>query len=263
MGTLKSIKVDSTFVKVYDSSNAVSEETQHIIIIKDNQTLKENGFDWLGSFWVPVLIFFIGGLFTYIFGWRKMKSIIRNLESSSIKSETEVSKLKSETQQIKKSFQPIVVGTIQSVRDKLIDKKINALEKLAEHSSQFMEAGEQFYGPDGEPISDLNDYYDSMFLNYSPAKFDQFKKYKNEFSFFFGVESYEIFQELFRKVEDLVYTRDTYFRQEVEQDPGMDDHVKTIIKTFETLSKSLRSELHLDNRYIEDFIAANQLNKES
>lgn len=262
MGTLKNIKVDTVFVKVYDSSIAVSKETQQIIIIQDKQTPKENGFDLLASFIVPVVVIFIGGLFTYIFGWRKMKSTIKNLESSSIKSDTEVSKLKSETQQIKKYFQPIVVGTIQSVRDKLIDKKINALEKLAEHSSQFMEADEQFYGPDGEPILELNDYYDSMFLNYSPAKYDQFKKYKNEFSFFFGEESFKIFQDLFQKIDDLVNTRDSYFRQEVEQMPGMEKQVKTIILTFENLSKSLRSELHLDNRYIEDFIAANKLDKE-
>jgi hypothetical protein len=61
----------------------------------------------------------------------------------------------------------------------------------------------------------------------------------------------------------MVVTRDSYYREEVEQDPRMENVVKSIIEAFGHLSTCLRKELHLDNTYIEDFISENQLNTNS
>jgi hypothetical protein len=260
---MSKVKIDTVYVGVYDSSVVISRvqnSSDQIIIIQEKKSKNEKGilqeYPLIGVLLVPVLISLVGIWVSHFLNKRKFDGEINNLKTQSNKN-------KAETEKIKKSFQPIVVGTIQGVRDKLIDKKIKALEVLAYHNSQFMEADEQFYGPDGDPILELSDYYDSMFINYSPSKFDEFKKYKNEFSYFFGEESFKVFKDLFEKIENMVVTRDSYYREEVEQDPRMENVVKSIIESFGHLSTCLRKELHLDNTYIEDFIRENQLNTNS
>lgn len=259
---------DTTFL-VADSSIVQVKRGNETILIVQNQTKehKDDSINILVTFVIPIGIVIIGAVINYLFSRRKTNSEIAKIKSETRKTDSEnkklkvdLDKVKEETEQMKKSFQPIVVGTIQGVRDKLIDKKIKALEELADVFSQFKDPDEQVYGPDGEQILDINDYYDSMFKNYYPNKYERLEKYRNEYSYFFGKESYVLFQELFDSITKMNVTRDSYYREEIDFEPGETEVVKSIIEKFQELSESLRKELHLDNTYIEEFIAANQLN---
>lgn len=255
---LDSVMIDTVFVGVYDTSIAVSNKGDNltqVIIIQDKKTSKETGvfeeYPILGNLIVPLIITLSGIYLGYLFNKSKFNREVELLKTQSKKN-------KAETEKIKKSFQPVVVGTIQSVNDKLVETKIKALKELTQHKSEFTNIEQQYY--EGEPVFDYHEFLDSVFIRYSYKQFEELKRYKDEFSYFFAEKTFERFTRLFNAMRSLYETRKSF--ESVDDgnlNHGSDNEVEKIIKLYDEVFESLRGELHLDNTFIDDFIKSNQI----
>lgn len=237
---------DTSIVKIMDSSMVIENGKDHIILIQDSRKEPEKGWNdnpWVIFLVIPLIVSVLAAAFTHFLGRNKNKR--------------EIDKLTVETEKIKNSFQPVVVATIQSVNDKLLDTKIKALINITKIKSEFIDVEQQYY--EGDPVFDYDDFLESVFRKFTVEQFNSIKQFKDDFSYFLSKKSFEEFNTLYIKLEELYQSRLTFYSvDDGETDYGMDEEIKLILTLFERVLNEMRNELHLDNTFVEDFIRANQ-----
>jgi|694.fasta_scaffold03634_16 hypothetical protein len=237
---------DTSIVKLFDSTTVIKSGNEHIILIQDLK--KEAVKDWYESPWIASLLIPI--LVAAAVAW------VGNMMNKR-KNNLEIEKLKEETNQMKNSFQPIIVSTIQGVNDKLLETKIKALKQLTGIKSEFIDVEQQYF--EGEPVFDYDEYLEQIFMKYSFLQFEKLKKFKDEYSYFLSKRTFEKFNILYSELEQFYLSRISFqSADDGETDPNMEEDTKSILANFEIVLLEMRNELHLDNTFIEDFIKAYQ-----
>lgn len=191
---------------------------------------------------------------THYLGKNKTQAEIQELKANTTKTETEIEGLK-------RSFQPTVIATLQSVQDKVIDKKIEALSKIIQLKADLM-AVDISYDDEGEPIiRDIDDYYNEMFKTFRSVYLEDYKNIHNTYSYLFPDKVLDVLQNLMNSLTDLDKKVSYYFMATEGFDPPHPKDVKqleTVIDLFSESLMAIRKDCHLDSSFIHDFIEQNK-----
>jgi len=240
---------DTATVKLFDSTTVIQKGNEHIILIQDLK--KENVKDWyeatwITSFLIPILVAVIVAV---ILNWLNRNKT--NLEND---------KIKAETSKLRKSFQPIVIGTLQSIQDKIMPSKINALKELVQIKNDFKYHEQQYH--EGEPITiDYDEFIKVIFYNFYEEKYNAYCRFHDKYSYLFPNNVFEIFIRLKTQLSNLNETKKSFDSVgDQDTEPGKKDKesIEQIIKSFDEAILAIRSDCHLDTSFIHEFIEQNK-----
>lgn len=203
---------------------------------------------------VPVLVLIISGLFT--------KYVNRKKEGKeSKKLDIETSKIKEEIKNLKSSFQPIVLSTIQKTQDFLLKEKIEILKSLVVFNSRLFKIQQQYI--EGEAFyNDISDYHNSIYLNIDDQIFDYFKSNISDKRYFFKQIIIDDVFEIIKILDDVLEDkkrRESIERNNIFEAPeGFEKKMENIASRTDLLMEKIRTDLHLNSNFIHDFINQNK-----
>jgi hypothetical protein len=249
------ITKDTLAVIEYDSALVNNHNQKQIILIKEPQNKNEKGWyenTLLVSFLYPALTAVLILLVT-----KKLNKKKNLIEREKINED--ISKIRAETDSIKKSFQPIVIGTLQSVQEEIISSKIDSLKKLVKLKNEFVFFEQQFF--EGDPVvPNFNGFLKLLYSNFSYIKFDEFKKYHDEYSYLFPNNVFDILKKLRNELAILNGNKksfDSVDDGDIEPSKKDCDQVRKIIDLYDDAIFAIRKDCHLDTSLIHEFIEQN------
>lgn len=249
MDIKNSQKKDTTTIKYLDSSTVIQKGNEHIILIQDYK--KEITKEWYESSWITSLIIPI--LVAAFVAW-----FTNRLNTT--KNDVEIEKLKEETQNLKKTFQPIVIGTLQSIQEKIITSKIDALKKLVQIRNDFSYHEQQYC--EGDPITpDYDEYLELLFRNFAPSDYDSYNSFHDTYSYLFPDNVFHLLTELQGKISNLNETKKSFLSMGdpyLELDERDGKYIEEILNLFKNSIQAIRKDCHLDTTFIHDFIDENK-----
>jgi|25_taG_2_1085351.scaffolds.fasta_scaffold19587_1 hypothetical protein len=244
-------KKDTTKIQLISDNYKVLKKNENIIVIeqKDKSESSKNFYEkpLFLSLFFPIAIslcsFFIARW------WFRVKE-----KKENEKLEVEVEKIREDIKILKKSFQPIVLSTIQLTQEKLLNDKIDALKELATFRYEFFSI-EQFY-MQGQPfIEDTFEYHQSVYGKVNDIMLKNLKEivFKKGYLFPKGIKD---------NMNLLIYElSEVYNIQKREYSSQKQEMPEEVIKILDRLSEKLnividdiRTDLHIDNSFIHDFI---------
>lgn len=240
---------DTIIIKYLDSSSTVEKVKGHVILIQENK--KESPKSWeesplIISFLIPILVASLVAWFTYRL----------NIKKNNI----EIDKLKEETENLKKTFQPIVIGTLQSIQDKIITSKIDALKLLVQIRNRFTYHEQQFC--EGDPITpDFDRYLELLFYNFSIENYNEYKEFHDDYSYLFPDKVFEILEKLYKQLTSLNENKKSFnSMDDADLEPYKKDKkdIEEIIDLFKEAILVIRKDCHLDTSFVHDFIEENK-----
>jgi hypothetical protein len=215
--------------------------------------------DWTSLFF-PLIIALVVARFSYYINKRKTDSEIEKLKGETKKTDAEIQKLITENEKLKKSFQPIVIATLQSIQDKVIPSKIDALKLLVQLKNELMHYEQQYC--EGDPIvPDLDEFLRLMFFNFEPAKYYRFKEFHDNYSYLFPDNVFEILKKLKIKISAFNESKKSFDSVcDYTDEPSGVDKKKflEISDLYDEAVLAIRKDCHLDTSFIHDFIEQNK-----
>ena len=253
-------KVDKDSIKIIDTT-AIFNNAKTVILVQEktkDPLVKET--NWTASVLFPIIIALVGTGISYLINKRKTDAEIKKIKGDTKKTDAEIQKLITENEKLKKSFQPIVIGTLQSIQDKIVPTKIEALKELVKLKNEFIYFEQQFY--EGDPVvPSFDELLRLLFFNFGPLKSDNFKKYHDEYSYLFPNN---VFEKL-RKIKITLTTLNNNHMSfmsvyDGDLEPSNEDYKKIteIINLYEEAILAIRKDCHLDTSFIHDFIEQNK-----
>jgi hypothetical protein len=240
---------DTTTIKYLDSSTVVEKGNEHVILIQDLK--KESVKDWKESPWiVSLLIPILVASFVAWFAYKLNKK----------KNKLEIDKLREETSNLRRTFQPIVIGTLQSIQDKIITSKIEALKLLVQIRNSITHHEQQYF--EGDPITpDYDEYLALLFYNFSSLEYDEYRKFHDSYSYLFPDKVFNVLENLSEKLSSLNETKKSFNSMgDPDLEPGRKDRndIEEIFNLFNEAILAIRKDCHLDTSFIHDFIEENK-----
>jgi hypothetical protein len=244
--------IDTIVVGVYDSTMVITKESgssDQVIIIQDQKTIPAK--DWyenplISSLLIPIIV-------AIATAW-----VIHLVKRSKYKAEVE--KLTEETKQLKKSFEPIVISTLQSIQDKIIDSKIKALNKLVELRLEFISFNQHYDHQGDAIINEESEYHMELYKRYGSKQFDEIKAFHYTYSHLFPDIVLISLNELMSHAKSLEENVINFHHHEDGHiEPGQRDlnEVKEMIEKFEKAITLVRKDCHLDSDRVHKFIESN------
>ena len=241
---MSEIQIDTVYVGVYDSSMVITGKQQQVIIVQDNKPVKEKIFleeyPLITILLVPILVAIVGTYFTFLLNRKKYKG--------------EVDKLKLETEQIKNSYEQVVLDTIQQVNSGLLDQKIKGLQELVALHENFIDY-DLPYDDQGRLLGDYGEYLHGIYLDFNQQKFDQFREYKINYGYLYNSTAHQELDKLIRNLYSLKESSISYAAgRELKDQYECEDQVPPVLKQFTKCFDAIRRELHLDNDFTAEYI---------
>jgi hypothetical protein len=251
---------DTTVIEDYGTTMKVTGANQQIILFVDKtvpntKVWYENTF--MTSLVYPIFTPIIVAAVTVLI----MNRINKKTEDAQLlKLEGEVDKLNVETNNLRKSFKPLVLSTIQSVQNKILGDKIDGLRVLNTISKTFQSQEQHF--EQGEPVvADYHTYIKNVYTSYSVLRHADFEQFYNKYAILFPKAVYESLQTLKTDLTTLKNGVQSYHSMQDQDLEPTDDDIKLVeqlIKRFEDCLLQIRKDCHLDTNYVHDFVAENK-----
>ncbi|WP_416441752.1 hypothetical protein ACH3O9_14735 [Leeuwenhoekiella sp. A16] len=244
-------KPDTTKIQLISDDYKVLKKNDNIIVIeqKDKSENSKSFYETplFLSLFFPIVISLCG--FFIARWWFRLKE-----KKENEKLEVEVEKIREDIRVLKKSFQPIVLSTIQLTQEKLINDKILALKELASFRYKFF-AMEQDY-IQGQPfIEDTFEYHQSVYGKVNETLLNDLKEIVLKKGFLFPKGIKDNMNLLIYELSDIYEIQKREYSSQIQEMPN------EVIKILERLSEKLnividdiRTDLHIDNSFIHDFI---------
>ncbi len=207
----------------------------------------------------PILISLVFPLLVTLLTFWITRLLTRKKERAELKRvETETDKNQVEINQIKSSFQPIVISSLQSVQNEIFKDKTSSLKDLIKSKSDLFNV-EQIYHEGNAIIEDSYEYYRSVYLNFGSSLLNRIKKNSLDNSSLFPNSIRDEFQKLMKSLFEIHEIQKMEFSKEVQDMPAeIEKKLVTISENFDSLIDMMRNDLHLNNTYIHDFISEHQ-----
>ena len=174
------------------------------------------------------------------------------------KDKKDLEKVEAEIEQIKTSFQPIVLNSLQNVQNEIFKDKTNSLKGLIKSKSELFNV-EQIYHEGYAIIADTYDYYQDVYLNFRKTSLSEVKKNSLDNASLFPNEIRNEFQKLMTQLFEIGDIQDREFSTQNQSMPtDVDKKLEIISNSFDNLIDLIRNDLHLDNTFIHDFISEYQ-----
>jgi len=196
---------------------------------------------------VPIVVTFGTIIITRLFDRNKRK---KELEQLTI----QIKKTENEIDQIKASFQPLVLATLQKVHETLLQDKIDALKKIAGFRARIFSLSNTYY--EGHAMLDESyDFYSQIFWGIGELEVIEFQKILSEKGYIFPntiIDNLSEIYKVLKSIEDDAKLQASLMDQSMPSDSI--SKIEDLNKLFETTIEEIRIDLHIDNRYIHDFI---------
>lgn len=196
---------------------------------------------------VPIVVTFGTIVITRGFDRNKRKKELKQLT-------IQIEKTENEIDQIKASFQPLVLATLQKIHETLLLDKIDALKKVAGFRAKIFALSNTYY--EGEVIDDESDYYYAqIFWRIGESTVLEFQEILSEKGYIFPDSITDNLSEIFkvlRSIEDDTKLQASLRDQSIPKDSM--SKIEDLNELFETTIKEIRTDLHIDNNFIHDFI---------
>jgi hypothetical protein len=244
--------LDTTNIITYKDSTLKNGKTSHIIIIRENK--KEEAKNWyensvITSLLVPIILTFCTIWITRFLNRKKELA-----EQEKIKEE--ISKLQTENKNMRKSFQPIVISSLQIIQSEVLKVKIDGLKALNEFKRNLL----TYDGPSrGDGLDwDEDDYLENIFWKFNSNQDEIYKDFLLQYSYVFPDTVITDLTSIEMVIGELTETNSTMSAD--NPDPDYEDikRVKQLIIKMDEAIKALRTDLHLDDDFIHKFIKQNQ-----
>ena len=242
---------DTTVIKQFDSLIQIEGKQQHFILIQDQKTKQQKAFyeeSWMTSLVFPILVSIA---IAWYASWRNRKR--NEIEMEKTAKETE--KLETEITKMKKDFQPVAVGVLQAVQEKVIADKIEGLRVFLKVYDEIFRFEQKFY--EGEPIiSDADEYYDLVFKRVSSNTFNMMDDFILRYANFYGNETKKILSDTSNLLYE-VYDRNKRALSMNDEYYITDGDIALIKKLSKSIDKSIeeiRSDCFLDNDFVHRFV---------
>ncbi|PQJ18443.1 hypothetical protein [Nonlabens tegetincola] len=249
-------ELDTLALIDFKSSESKAGGSKQVILVTESKAEKAKAWyetSFLVSFVYPMLTAIAIILASRFFDRRKNKKALK-------KSDKEIEKLKVETENIKRSFQPIVISTLQATQDKLLAKKIEALEKLTYFFNQIVKYKPSFN--EGElVIPTKNEIFLSIFLDFQPQYKIDYMNFHNSSSFLFSDIVLKQLDVLSDQISRLTEKKVGHiFKNEMisSLDNNTINLIDDIIRSFKNCQSLMRKDCFLDTEFIHQFIEENK-----
>lgn len=256
--TLLSSKKDT--VKLIDTTAVFNNAKTVILVQEKDKGLATKEPDWIVSIVFPTIIALVVASISYLLNKRKTDAEIIKLKGDSEKTDAEIQKMKTENEKLKKSFQPIVISTLQSIQDKIVPSKIDALKTLVQIRNEFTEHEQQYC--EGDPITpDYDEYLNLLFYNFSYSNYENYSKFHDNYSYLFPDNVFLVLKNLMSEIAKMNETKKSFNSMgdpELEASKRDRDEIEKMIKFFEEAILAIRKDCHLDTSFIHDFIEQNK-----
>lgn len=258
------LKIDKDTIKVIDTT-AIIKNANTVILLHDKaKELDSKEPDLITSIMIPILtaaiIAFIGGYISYRFNKKKTDAEIKKIKGDSNKTVIEIQKLITENEKLKKSFQPIVIATLQATQEKVISLKIEAIKKLIDLKSEFIYYEQQLC--EGDPVSpNLEEFLKLVFFNFDANKFKNYTLFHNTYSYLFPDFIFNDLKKLNYQLRQLNENKKSFMSYYDGDDEPLKtdkDSIVLITKLYDSIILAIRKDCHLDTSFIHDFIDQNK-----
>ena len=242
---------DTIKVELISNEYSVQKTTDNIIVI-EQKSKKEIEPSFIESpialsFIVPLILLLISFFLARTWFQKKEKKEQEKLDS-------EVSKLNEEIKQIKSSFQPIVLSTIQATQDKLLQDKIDALKEVVKLRNKLYSV-EQFY-INGEPfIEEEFTYFQSIYLNVSSSLVKELEGIVAEKGYYFPNIIIETLNLILFELNQIYDIQKREFSKQIQEMPDdAEIKVKQLAGNFKNVIDLIRENLKINNDFVDKFI---------
>lgn len=168
----------------------------------------------------------------------------------------EIEKINTEVGQLKKSFQPVIVSTLQAVQSNVIGNKIDGLKRLLKLKSNFLTW--DYLEVEGDPVLPKgDDFLISVYEHFTASVADDYIHFHEEYAYLYSDKALELLEELLTKMEDLQEDHFQFYNYHESREKPVPESislVKSIIALYNRSIAMVRTDCLLDNDYIHDFI---------
>lgn len=247
-------------IKVTDTTAIINNAKTVILVQEKAEDPVAKETDWTVSLVIPIIIVIVGGIISYFINKNKTDAEIKKIKGETNKTDAEIQKLITENEKLKKSFQPIVIATLQSIQDKIVPSKIDALKILVHIKNEFTFHEQEYF--EGDPIvPDRERFLDLLFYNFSYLNFQEFSKFHDDYSYLFPDNVFSIMKDL-QFILSRLNENKKYFNSmgdpDLEPSKRDRDEIEKIINLFDKAILAIRKDCHLDTSFIHDFIEQNK-----
>jgi len=240
-------KVIKDSIKVIDTTAIINNAKTVILVQEKSKESMPKDTDWTTGLLLPILVAIGVGFVSYFFSKRK--------------TDAEVKKLNIENENLKKSFQPIVIATLQSIQDKIVPEKIDALKKLVQLKNDFTYFDQQYCEGDPVTVTDEYEFTKLIFFGFSGKKHDNFKIWYDNYSYYFPDNVFVLLSNQKNKLFSFNESKKSFDSVCDRDDYASGTYNKVIIEIidlFEQCVLAIRKDCHLDTSFIHDFIEQNK-----
>lgn len=239
---------DTTLYKISSNSKLIDLKSNDSLTIEVIE-LKKDDTDILNNLFLPSLIFPIIITLVTLFCARYLK---RKREKQ------ELEKIREEINQMRISFQPIVISSLQTIQNNIFKDKIDSLKGIIKSRNELYNVN-QIYHEGWGVIEDVYDYYQNVYLNFNDESIENLKNNSLSNASLFPDAIRGEFQTLVSSIFEIREIQKKAFSIRNQEMPsGVKEKLETITKLFDKLIDMIRQDLHLNNTFVHDFIAKYQ-----
>jgi hypothetical protein len=241
------LKLDTLVIDINDSSYKDS-RSQITLINGNNKELNNLWYDnnLISSVIFPLIVAVITAF------------ILNKINAK--KNKAELKKLIAETEVLQKSFQPLVFSAIQSIQEKLLEKRLKALKIIIGISNNINSFDPMYSEEDGEPYyPNEQERIEILFKTFSREYYEDFNNFHLEHSYLFPESLLERNSQILNRLRKILDDNHGFW-DVYEGNPKVTVGKKTADYLNETLGMieksifQIRQECHIDSTYVREFI---------
>lgn len=246
---------DTTLYKISSNSTLVDLRSNDSLTIEVIGLKKDDSY----SLDNPILTYLIFPILITLITFFVVRYFSRKREKQEIeKINSETEKNKEEINQLRFSFQPIVISSLQTIQNNIFKDKIDSLKGIIKSKHELYNVN-QIYHEGWGIIEDVYHYYQNVYLNFNDVSIENLKNNSLSNASLFPDAIRTEFQTLVSSIFEIREIQKKAFSIRNQEMPsGVKEKLETITQLFNKLIDMIRQDLHLNNTFIHDFIAKHQ-----
>lgn len=246
---------DTTLYKLSSNPKLINQQSKDSLTIEIVESKSEDSNIFNNSVFIDFIFPFLASLFILIVV-RYFNRKKENEKLEKLKSETK--KNKEEIKQMRISFQPIVISSLQTIQNNIFKDKIDSLKGIIKSKHELYNVN-QIYHEGWGIIEDVYHYYQNVYLNFNDESIENLKNNSLSNASLFPDAIRTEFQNLVSKIFEIREIQKKAFSTQNQDMPsGVVEKLEIITMLFDELIDMIRQDLHLNNTFVHDFIAKYQ-----
>lgn len=248
---MTNIKIDTLKINQKDIDSLLNTKLKTVVIIqkeKNDETFFESSV--FTTLIVPILVLTFSIIFTKYSNKKREKKETKKIDSETRKIDEEIKNLKS-------SFQPLVLSTIQKTQDFLLHEKIEVLKNLVEFRNSLLDVTQSYHEGQGF-IGDVSEYYNHIYMNISKHIINKFETSICSKRYFFTdiiINDITSISSLLNTIHEEKERLESINPMNSYEAPNnFDKTLKKLEGLISLLLENIRTDLHLNNTFAQDFL---------